>query len=208
MCDFDIMERNDSNTYMTNYVRLCYVAQYENRKLLEELLHFETSQKQGYAHMDPQANKELQCHLTKENMDLIYECFKNQSFAKLNLNVIYVVLRYSDLIDPPYHGWNQTPRTATNTIGDCVDLIQQKYHLIFHSGRTDFTDEEVIELFSLFKGIARKFELYLHKKEGELVSRYDKIELCCFDVDMRTKYREHLHLLESGLKGNNRKYYE
>ncbi|CAG2197890.1 unnamed protein product [Mytilus edulis] len=135
---------------------------------------------------------------------LINECFNNQSFAKLNLRVIYVVLRNSGLIDQPIHGWYQTPRTAINTIGNCVDLIQQKYNLIFHSGKTDFTDEEVRDLFSLFKDIAKYFEHWLRKNEGELASRYDKIESCCFDIDMRSKYREHLHLLESGLIDKNR----
>lgn len=191
---------------MTNYVRLCYVAHYENRKLLVELLQFETSKVSIPSIM---TTMQLEHGLRKEDMDILRECFNSQCFAKLSGRLLNKVLTKSELVDPPANGWYKTPRTCTaiNTIGDCVDVINLEYNLIFHSGKTDFTDEEVRDIFLLFKAIARKFAQWLNKDEGELVSRYEKIESCCFDIEMRSKYREHLHLLESGLKANNRKYY-
>lgn len=206
MCDFDIMKRKESNTYMTNYVRLCYVAQYENRKLLEALLYQKISPCEVYRKLTCGNNAYLGNSLKKSEQKLIRECSETQSFAKLDLHLIYLLLTNLNLVDPPYDGWYHTPRTAVNTIGDCVDLIQQVYNVIFHSGKTSFTDKEVRELFSLFKDIARVFARSLNKNEAELVVRYINLESCCVDNETNFKYIEDLRSLETKWVNRNCKY--
>lgn len=202
MRDFDTME----NTYMTNYVRLSYIAQYENRQLLEELLYRTISPSEVYRKViEDTRHRSIRNYFKKGDDELIRECSFINSFAKLHQRLIYLLLRNLNLVKPPENGWCDGPLRVivTNTIGDCVDLIHRKYNLILHSGKNTFTDEETRELFSIFKNIARKFEDCLHRKD--LVARYTKLESCCVDNKMRRNYWEHLHLLENGLEDGNGK---
>ncbi|CAC5366264.1 unnamed protein product [Mytilus coruscus] len=194
------------NTYMTNYVRLCYVAQFENRQLLEELLYRQTSPNEVCRKVFEDIRHDyrgIRNYFKEGDADLIRECSSINSFAKLHQRLIYLLLRNLHLVNPPTNGWCDGPlqEILTNTIGDCVDLIHRKYNLILHSGKNSFTDEETRELFSIFKNIARTFENFLHK--NDLVLTYVKLESCCVDNKMRCNYSEHLHLLENGLKERN-----
>lgn len=210
--DFNIME----DAYMTNYVRLCYVAQFKNRQLLEELLYRKVSPNEVYRKVfgnNPGIRPlkklyGLRSYLKEGDVELLIECSSINSFSKLHQRLIYSLLSNLNLVDPPDNGWYDGPlkEIRTDTIGDCVDLIYRKFNLILHSAKTSFTDEETTELFSIFKNIARKFEPLLHEKKGNLVARYINLESCCVDTGMRFKYREHLHLLENGLKENNGKH--
>lgn len=193
-CNVSIMERKDRNTYMTNYVRLCFVAQYENRNLLEELLKNQISLGHKL-----QLKRIHSVFFNYEEGVFIRECIEQNCFEKLNLRLLYLLIRNLQLVQPPSRRWSSNSYPKVLTIEDGVELIYQKYNLILHSGKTSFTNEEVRELFSIFNDIAITFDHFCMNNTGnKSVTRY--IETCCVDYKMRSRYRNHLHVLEMNLK--------
>ncbi|XP_052067165.1 uncharacterized protein LOC127706549 [Mytilus californianus] len=187
------MERKDRNTYMTNYVRLCFVAQYENRNLLEELLKNQLSL--GHTLQLKRINSVFKF----EEAELIRECFELNCFDKLDLCLLYLLIKKLQLVEPTFRRWSANSYPKVLTIEDGVELIYQKYNLILHSGKTTFTNEEVRELFSIFNDIAITFDHFCMSNTGnKSVTRY--VETCCVDYEMRSRYRNHLHVLEMNLK--------
>ncbi|CAG2197436.1 unnamed protein product [Mytilus edulis] len=84
-------------------------------------------------------------------------------FTKLDVTLIYKIVKYFKFIPPPSRNWGSKPMVHEKEIGDDVERIRQTRNNLVHRIDCNVTDIEFNEFFDEFIELGRRIDVYLGK---------------------------------------------
>ncbi|XP_063416033.1 uncharacterized protein LOC134697681 [Mytilus trossulus] len=209
--------RSKKRRYQRNRNKLTYAAQYLMQEILQELLHIKEPCHMIADHL--KNDRKLWSRLTKNERDIILKA-STDGYSDFDVSLIYKALRSLNIIPYPTKGWGHEtdPESSETTVGDDIERIRRYRNVIAHPREGNFkvTDEELTQWFSAFKDVAKRMEIYLGKRNGDLTNKFDNLETdelnddikdsflktikCLTDeVDQLRQYIDNVHISDSML---------
>ncbi|CAC5383542.1 unnamed protein product [Mytilus coruscus] len=118
------------------------------------------------------------------------------SYASLDISIIYRLLRQFQLIPPPTLGWGNFPNKDDNTLGDDVERIRYYRNQVAHRNNTNIEKNEFEDYFNHFLSIGHRMDLNLSQGTN-YEKKIDLHKTCRIDIQMQIKYENALKELEN-----------
>lgn len=186
-----------SGSLRTNYARIGQAVQQLFPEILQELITIvEPPQRLSY---DVNKNKYLPKNLRPDEWLMINNVV-TKGYANFDISLIYKLIRNLNLVNVPQptQGWNHStaPCPTEVTLGDDLERIRRFRNEKLHKGNAQVTDTELSQYFTEFKNIAGRLEIYLGKRSGEFVDKFDDLEICCMDEKTSEIYIKRIERLK------------
>lgn len=137
-------------------------------------------------------NKKFQEKMIGTDMKSI-KTLLTDGFSKLDVTLIYKIVKYFNLIPTPTQQWGAIPRINDIGIGDDVERIRLNRNDFVHRTDCEVTDTEFNAFFDAFIELGRRIDVYLGKSSDEGFEKdITYFKTCPMDEDLQGKYIEAL----------------
>ncbi|CAC5424550.1 unnamed protein product [Mytilus coruscus] len=92
-------------------------------------------------------------------------------YTKLDISVMYKIIKYFKLIDPPTRNWGANPLPNETELGDDIERMRKARNHLVHKVDANVSEQSFTEFFENSITVSRRLDKYLKKPEG---SSYEK----------------------------------
>ncbi|XP_071152221.1 uncharacterized protein, partial [Mytilus edulis] len=97
-------------------------------------------------------------------------------FTKLDISVMYKIIKFFNLISPPTRNWGSNPLPNETELGDDIERIKKARNYLVHKYDANVSEKSFTEFFENSITVSKRFDKYLRKPEGssyeERIRRY------------------------------------
>lgn len=97
-------------------------------------------------------------------------------FTKLDISVMYKIIKFFNLISPPTRNWGANPLPNETELGDDIERIKKARNYLVHKYDANVSETSFTEFFENSITVSKRFDKYLRKPEGssyeERIRRY------------------------------------
>lgn len=136
-------------------------------------------------HIPPSALKRM---IKKSNIDIkkferqTVKTMTTDGFAKLDISVMYKIIKHFNLIAVPTRNWGANPLPKEIELGDDIERIRNARNHLVHKWDANVSEKSFTEFFDSSITVSRRLDKYLKKTEGSTYEeRIQQYRSCLLD---------------------------